>query len=324
MDSNASKKGFLHKFFKLGFKNEKMSLSVKELLLQTLLSTINLAQQSFDFALDTQFLASTIGSKIVLLDSYIETISSNRQTDRVLSKSQPKIIVYSSSIALLLASKTKVNSKIIAEKLVDLLILQGDDLDSQANLNLFLEVNKSGLINLYLDQTSIAIWLEKSLALLNTKTAITAQDNSFLPELAEVAETGFNLFPAQYIHARCCNLLSLAEREKLFIFNESADSISWLDENCNLWIDGESELILLRQLFFITDSFIDEHKKWHKLALDFSQAIAIFLAECRFLGEIRQQTPQKAIARLGLIALSQYWLQRILVEKLHVTAPTSL
>ena len=181
MDSNASKKGFLHKFFKLGFKNEKMSLSVKELLLQTLLSTINLAQQSFDFALDTQFLASTIGSKIVLLDSYIETISSNRQTDRVLSKSQPKIIVYSSSIALLLASKTKVNSKIIAEKLVDLLILQGDDLDSQANLNLFLEVNKSGLINLYLDQTSIAIWLEKSLALLNTKTAITDQDNSFLP-----------------------------------------------------------------------------------------------------------------------------------------------
>ena len=116
----------------------------------------------------------------------------------------------------------------------------------------------------------------------------------------------------------------MAEREKLFIFNESADSISWLDENCNLWIDGESELILLRQLFFITDSFIDEHKKWHKLALDFSQAIAIFLAECRFLGEIRQQTPQKAIARLGLIALSQYWLQRILVEKLHVTAPTSL
>ena len=32
----------------------------------------------------------------------------------------------------------------------------------------------------------------------------------------------------------------------------------------------------------------------------------------------------KAIARLGLIALSQYWLQRILLEKLNVAAPVSL
>ena len=76
----------------------------------------------------------------------------------------------------------------------------------------------------------------------------------------------------------------------------------------------------------VTDTFAihgDDHD-WIKIALALSRATAIFEAECRFFGEIQQQYPQKAIARLGLIAVVQYWLHRILLEKLHIMAATEL
>ena len=82
---------------------------------------------------------------------------------------------------------------------------------------------------------------------------------------------------------------------------------------------------MLRQLLIVTDSqTVNDRDRWSKLALDLSQVTAIFLADCRFLGEIKEQYPKRAIARLGLIALAQCWLQKILVEKLNSSAPTTL
>ncbi|MEL6929298.1 MAG: hypothetical protein AAFO95_11765 [Cyanobacteria bacterium J06600_6] len=63
---------------------------------------------------------------------------------------------------------------------------------------------------------------------------------------------------------------------------------------------------------------------WSQLALNLSEATAIFLADCRFLGGVKVQYPDLALARLGLIALVQLWLQKILVEKLNIAAPKSL
>ena len=63
---------------------------------------------------------------------------------------------------------------------------------------------------------------------------------------------------------------------------------------------------------------------WVKLAFNLAKTVEVFLAECRFLGLVKRETPQKAIARLGLIAMAQYWLQKILLEKLKVAAPNSL
>lgn len=323
MDSNVSKKTFLHKFFKLAFNNEKTSLSLKELLQQTLLSTLYLSQQSWNISFDPQFLNRAIGSKIVLLYSSIESISSSSQIHQVLFTLQPTLIVYRSSIALLLASYTKKTSQIIAKELIDSLVYTTDNIDSQFDLNLWVEIRKSGLIDFYFDHESIAIWLESSLVLLDTKTTVDSA-KLFPRESLESAHSDLNLFPAQYIHARCCTLLSLGVREKIFILADNAQSISWLDKQNNLWLTEEAEIILLRQLCLITDSFVAKSINWQKLALNFSTIIAVFLAECRFMGEIKQENPQKAIARLRLIALSQYWLQRILVEKLKVAAPMSL
>ena len=139
----------------------------------------------------------------------------------------------------------------------------------------------------------------------------------------------------QYIHARYCSLLRLGEREKLITLKdddflkvvwhlEQPKPISWLDEEQNLWLTQIAEYNLLRQLLLVTDSFAGESANWIKLAFSLSKMMTIFEAECRFLGEVKRKTPQKAIARLGLIALAQYWLQKILVEKLNIAAPTEL
>ena len=321
MDSNVSKKTFLHKFFKLGFNHEEASISIKELLKQMLLSTLNLSQQSLNISFDPLFINRTVGSKIILLYSSIESISSSQPMDRVLFTSESPPIIYSCSIALLLASQNKKRPQVIAEKLIDLLVSPKDKSDLHFDFNFTVEILKSGLINFYLDDGSIAIWLNKLLVLLN-KDNLVSSSNLFPTKLPDSSH--LNLFPAQYIHARCCTLLRLGAREKLFIGGENSQFTSWLDEQGNLWLRKEIELILLRQLFLVTDLFVGESVDWYKTALNLSKITAVFLAECRLMGKIQQETPQKAIAYLKLIAITQYWLQRILLEKLNVAAPTSL
>jgi len=320
MDSNVSKGTFLHKFFKLPFIKEKTSLSIGELLEQMLLSTLHLSQQKSYFALTPKFIADSLRRKMVVLQPFIEPIYSSSQKHQVLLISQSTPIVYSSPIALVLASFTKNNPQTIAKYLVDLLVFQQDCIDSQLYLNSTIEVANSGFINFYLDARSIAIWLERSFALIEAKNSSSHHslptpplDNSYP-----------NLFPAQYVHSRCCSLLNLGVREKLVTLEDNNQPIPWLDEQNNLRLDETIELNLLHQLFLVTDSFAQESVDWHKVALNLSEIVLIFIAQCSFLGEVRQKTPQKAIARLRLIALTQYWLQRILIEKSKVAAPRNL
>ena len=321
MDNNVPKKTFLHKFFKLRFNNEKVSLSVRELLQQKLSSAFDLSQQSYNFTGDPQFIIKTINSKIALLHPSIESISSNPDKHQILLSLQLKpIIVYTSSLALFLASYTNKTSRIVAEELVELLILSMDDTSYQLNLNLYIKVNKLGVIYFCLDSQSIAIWLEKSLTLSNQKTAddlpISLPQSTFGDRDA--------LFPVQYVHARCCDLLSLGKKEKILTLENNTGYKSWLDIQHNLWLNEEPEIFLLRQLFLINDLYTAKLVDWQKHALNLSHIAAVFLAECRFLGEINQKTPQKAIARLKLIAITQHWLKRMLTEKLNLAAPTSL
>ena len=171
MDSNVSKETFLHKFFKLPFIKEKTSLSVGELWEQMLLSTLHLSQQKSYFALTPKFIADSLGRKMVVLQPFIEPIYSSSQKHQVLLISQSTPIVYSSSIALVLASFTKNNPQTIAKYLVDLLIFQQDCIDPRLYLNSTIEVANSGFINFYLDAKSIAIWLERSFALIEAKNS---------------------------------------------------------------------------------------------------------------------------------------------------------
>ncbi|MGL4884287.1 MAG: DALR anticodon-binding domain-containing protein [Waterburya sp.] len=270
----------------------------------------------------------------MLSSSEQQIFSSANQSNQISSKLYITPIVYTSPIALVLAKYLLLSPVIIAENLVKLLTLNQNNSLSELCLQLEIEIVPSGWLNFYLDSASLTNWLKQVVFFLATQPPVAVnvnQANSTDTQLKEFS----NLMPLQYAHARCCSLLRLGARGKLITLKddcfshiawqlEHPQSISWLDEQQNFCLTQESEYDLLRQLLKVTDAFAGKPDSWVKLAFDLSIASEIFQAECRFLGEVKEQSPQTAIARLGLIALVQYWLQRILVEKLNVVALSSL
>ena len=321
MDSNISNKTFSHKFFRLRFIKENATISLKHLLKQKLCSIINLYQQTRNLTLDPQFIATSLERKIILLESSTDLIPSNINSDSTLSTPQTTPIVYGCSIALLLAAYFSVPPQTIAEKMVELWNFE-HNIINKSYLNFNIEIKQHSLIYFYLDSQSLANWLQQLLILVNKNdlkyNLTTVQQLKQIPK---------NLFYAQYIHSRCCSLLSLASTENSFKNSawqlSQPESITWLDSQNNLCLTDLAEFDLLRQLFRATDSFAVGLANWHKLALNLSYAVAIFIAECRFIRVI-DQNYQKAIARLALIAISKHYLEKILVEKLNIAAPVNL
>ena len=319
MDSNTSKNTNSHKFFKLWLNYEKPAISLKNLLKQKLLLVLNLDRQSL------------IQSKFELLDTTLDRqlilLSLERLRSLLLSDLPSIRLGYSCPIGLILASRLQISPDRVVEDLGNLLVQHSSSTES--SLPIYLNIDPTGWLNFYVTEQAIASWLERSLWRLKTQ-----EDNSLLTLRKSDRAQRSDLFCVQYIHARCCSLLRLGAREKLItLVNNDFDragwqltqpeSISWLDRH-HLWFN-ESEYNLLRQLLIVTDSHTaNNNGRWSKLALNLSQTTAIFLADCRFLGEIKEQYPKRAIARLGLIALTQYWLQKILVEKLNIVAPTTV
>ncbi len=333
MDNNVSKNTFSHKFFKLRFTKEKTSISIKKLLKQELLQTLDLYQQQTKVQLDLKFISTILERKIVLFQPTYRKLLSENQEDRVFAKSQSTSIVYSCSIAFVLAPYFLLSAQVIAENLLRLSVFEQNNFVSESYLELKVEIINSGWINFYLDR-DLASWLEESLVLFK-KRQINRDYPLITPENYQLEQNTADLFSIQYVHARCCSLLRLGAREKLIALKdenfshvgwqlEKPQTISWLDEKQNLWFIQEAEYSLLRQLLMVSDAFASKSNDWLKLAFNLAKTVEVFLAECRFLGLVKRETPQKAIARLGLIAMAQYWLQRILLEKLKVAAPTSL
>lgn len=320
MDSNVSKETFLHKFFLLPLSQEKKTISIVDLLRSKLLSIFDLYQQQQNIAFSYQFPQISIPVNIALLDSAIDSRTLNQQADRVFFSSQSKTIVYASSIILVIAACLKKAPQIILEEWEDLWNFPAKNINATSYLKFHISLQQSGWVYFYLSEKSIAIYLKRSLNSFNLKTTITlhlAYSKGFIRGTKD-------LFSLQYVHARCCSLLRLGVREKIIPNYDALTSLNWLDSGDRLYCQEEAEIYLLRQLFLITDSFTQEAVNWEKLASNFSQTIMVFVAECRFLEAVRQKNPEVALARLGLIALCQYWLQRILTEKLNLPAPTEI
>lgn len=328
MDSNAFKNSNSHKFFKLSLNYEKPAISLKNLLNKELFSVLNLYQQSLSLSSNIVSLATLISRQLILL-SLERQRSLLKSNNRHLFDKKSISFCYSCPIGLILAPRLQISPQKVVEDLGNLLAQRSSSIEP--SLSLYLYIDTSGWVNFCVTERAIASWLKRSLWLLKTQ----ARNNSLSTLTQSDRSSKSNLFSVQYIHARCCSLLRLGAREQLISlvnndFNEAGwqftqpRSISWLDRSHHLWLDRHSEYDLLRQLLTVTDSqTATDSSIWSKLALDLSEATAIFLADCRFLGEIKEQYPQRAIARLGLIALAQYWLQKIL-RKLGIAAPTTL
>jgi hypothetical protein len=334
MDSNVSKNTISHKFFKLRLNQEKPAIFVKNLLKKRLLMSLNLYQQELNRQIDLGLMAATLERKIVLSIFELRHLSTEIKTEQILSNAKFAPIVYSCPIGLCLASALQMSPSIIVEQLGHLLTVKPDNIAAESELDLLIEIVSSGWINFYLDSEAIAGWLERSQLVITNQTTARSYSATAGILLDAGSRTLDKLFVMQYIHARCCSLLQLGAREKAIAIQDNFDYIgwqivepqliSWADEEHNLWFSKLSEHNLLCRLLSVTDSFASNSNDWLKLSWNLSCDTAIFLADCRFLGEVKQRCPQKAIARLGLIALVQYWLQKILVEKLKVAAPKTL
>ena len=324
MDSNVSKNTNSHKFFKIPLDRDKLTFSVGSLLTQLLLSILDLYEQKF---------VTTVVKNKVVARLNNRPLSLEGDALAILSDLKLVPIKYGCPFGLLLASDWQTSPQAISDRLRQLLIERQNELSDKAKLRVYLEVVSSGWLNFYLDSEFIACWLERSQ--LGIELNVRESNKSIYQKLKPLSQTPVNLFQVQYVHARCCSLLRLGAREKLITLSnnqqylgwqiEQPRSIPWLDRDNRLWLQGFAEHNLLHQLLTVTDCWDNrEVTNWTKIALSLSQATAIFQGECRFLGEIKVKTPQKAIARLGLIALARYWLHQILCEKLQVAAPTTL
>ncbi|MEM7591538.1 MAG: hypothetical protein AAF383_08455 [Cyanobacteria bacterium P01_A01_bin.83] len=328
MDSNVSKNTNSHKFFKIPLSQEKLAISLKNLIKQWLLSTWDLYQQKFEVTVKDNFIAAAIVGKISLVKPQLLSVNSLSGINQLQEQSQFIPLVYGCPFGLILASESQLSLQIVVENLATLLQSQQNIITAKSGLKLSVALLDSGWVNVYLDAVILAAWLNKLFNQVQAKQrspeVINAHNNTSTAKLLSV----------QYIHARCCSLLRLGAREKLITLQDNlAQSevpqqtslfISWLDQEQNLLLSELSEYDLLRQLLLVTDMLKSIEQDWRGIALCLTQATAIFFAECRFLGEIKQKSPAKAIARLGLIAIVQYWLELILTEKLNLPAPTHL
>lgn len=319
MDNNVSKKTNSHNFFKLRLNQEKLDISLKNLLKQELLLILDLYQQKLKMRIEPKLVQNLLAAM---------TISPKRNNSSHLSPAQFLPIIYACPLGLSLATNLQQSPPTIMEQIGYLLSSQDESNLEQGQL--LTEIVPLGWINFYLDAKLIADWLGRSLFW----SQINVIDRQQSPNRAiyPLELTSANLFPIQYIHARCCSLIRLAARENLITLTTNLEqikqlqSISWLDPEHNLWLTERTERNLLQQLLIVSDSWLEnpDVRRWTKLGLSLSQNTAIFIADCRFLGEVKQNYPQKAIARLGLIALVKFWLEKILVEKLKVAAPREL
>lgn len=327
MDSNVSKNTNSHNFFKLRINQEKLGISVKNLLKQELRSILDLYQQKLKLKIEPKLVQNLLEVKISISPGKSSpTFRLNNSSH--LSKEQFLPIIYACPLGLSLATNLQQSPQTIMEQLGYLLTSKDDSNLEQGQL--LTEIVSLGWINFYLNAKLIADWLGRSLFW--SQSNVIDEQQSTSRAIYTLDKTPPQLFPVQYIHARCCSLLRLAARENMITWSNNlkqiqpSQSICWLDREHNLWFTEVAEHNLLQQLLIVSDAWLEntDVRRWSKLALSLSQNTATFLADCRFLGEVKQQYPQKAIARLGLIALVQFWLEKILVEKLRVAAPREL
>lgn len=230
----------------------------------------------------------------------------------------PHAVIYRCPIALSLA---KTNNRLPIEIAEDLTQV----IESTAELQV--QVTSPGWVDLRLRDRALATWLQYLL------------DHPPQSSNRKVNSQNSNLFRIQYAHARCCSLLDMAHRQGFISLQKDnwgkavqwlAPEIPWLSSNnysetLTLRFHHPAERNLLFTLLQVTDAFKSlTEAESVKLAQALSEALLRFYDSCRIWGEVMQETPLLAQTRLGLLAITQIWLQWLLQEKLGMIAPWTL
>ncbi|BAU04158.1 DALR anticodon-binding domain-containing protein [Fischerella sp. NIES-3754] len=239
-------------------------------------------------------------------------------------------VFYITGLALQLSKYEKIPAMEIAEAIASHLSANSAGVFS-------IQIVPPGWIHLELAHPVLAGWLQR---LVEKRGDIVAQghggteDKKDKEELVTVLFSSHSshspspqsplpnhLFPIQYAHARCCSLVRLGEREGLIT---SEGAIPWLNKQQELRFHHPSELCLLSELVQVVDelecSDSSDSVKWQKLALGLSRVFDNFWRDCRIWGEVKVNSPEIALARLGLVMATQSVLRTLLEEKLGILA----
>ena len=224
-------------------------------------------------------------------------------------------VVYRCAIAFPLASVYQLPPLAIAQ---DLLKFLPREKLSQDTLEFTLTLVKDGWLDFQLRDHSLAVWLNKLKQLPQIKPQIKGL---FSPQAT--TESVVNLFPVQYVHARCCSWLRNGVEDGL-ISSYLPDSTPWLNDNGKFQLVHPSEIYLINQFVDIVAKLWTDDQNWLKLVFNLSQAVLEFHESCQIWGEVKQKQPSLAQARLGLIALSQLLLNLLLENQWGVAAIVEL
>ena len=184
------------------------------------------------------------------------------------------------------------------------------------------EVLPSGLIQIQVTDSLLAVWLQ---SFIEQNCSVKASPVNFKAKIDGLSDCVFSI---QYVHARCCSLLKLAQQEKLIDFNidcnkNSSEPIPWLKGDGQLRLNHQAERCLIGNLVRIVDELqpvIVRPIKWEGAALSLVKAFEGFWSTCRIHNDLKITAPELVMARIGLLMTTQSVLRFLLEEKLGISA----
>ncbi|MBE9211427.1 glutamate acetyltransferase [Plectonema cf. radiosum LEGE 06105] len=253
----------------------------------------------------------------VSIYAWSEKIKYIKKIDIPLSKGKSDITIsYVSGVALHLSKSHNSQPYSIASSITSYLsAIWGEDL--------LVEVLPPGLIHIQVSDLVLGVWLQ---CLIDGRKKYKGDFN--LSQKIVTSELLSKVFSLQYVHARCCSLLKLAQQEKIIDCNEfSSQSIPWLDSHGRLRLNHQAERCLIASLVKLVDELepvIARPVKWEGAALGLVRSFEDFWSACRIFSKLRTTNPELGIARIGLVMATQSVLKFLLEEKLGISACAEL
>ncbi len=302
--NNVSKKTFLPKLSNSVFFPE--TLSLKKLLQQELLETIT-QDQFFKIEvnnwkqLDTYLSEKTILCPFLNLDFRIG---------------------YRCAISFYLSKLVSFPPLLVAKKLSLLLVSPKKRSSIISSLNLEVSISEPGYIDFYLCNHNIYLWLDY---------LVLSISNYPFPQLITFSQKDNQqldfLFPLYYIYKRCCSLLSVGIQENLINLKaRNSQNLDWaISQPSNFYdfsFQQKSDIATIEaiqlswQVLWLIDLLLNNENYFRKnqdfLLKNTCQIWTQFISNCRFCGEIKEQSKDLAKIRLGLIALYAWCLKMLL------------
>ena len=248
--------------------------------------------------------------------------------------------VYESSIALQLSSVLRRNALDIAYQILDefhsrnVNFCQGNMITADKILSDFTgKVFSNGLLQFELGDRGLSIWLQCLM-----KPLSRSHPDKPVPVSIDLLEDKRGLFVCQHSHARCCSLLRHAHGSTITLNRlDNALNDPWviLDPDPIPWLaaDGEISLIhpveqrLMSQIVTIADDFSDlmtNSRSCLASAISLSQSFQDFYQACQIFGAPSEPSLKLSQGRLGLVMITQRFLNQLIEGGLNEDAPSEL